>query len=99
VVASNFAGVVTNECCLIIDPPEIRCQPLWDEIPPVFSISGALLPGTVVQACSNVTHEIPWQNLVTNSTTNCYFQFPSPMYDGDGQSLGPRFYRTNKQLP
>lgn len=99
VVASNFAGLVTNECCLIIDPPEIRCQPLWDEIPPVFNVSGALLAGTVVQACSNVTHEIQWQNLVTNATTNCYFQFPAPMYDTNGQSIGPRFYRTNKQLP
>jgi len=96
VVASNLFGVVTNKCCLIVDPPQLHCEPSFEEFPAAMNVSGALLPGCILQVSTNLTPAVQWQSVVTNIFTNCYFQFPSPMFDIYGQALPPRFYRTRR---
>ena len=57
-------------------------------------MSSALLPGCVLQYATNLTPPVPWQNLFTNTTTNCNFQFVAPMLDTNGQPYPQRYYRT-----
>jgi hypothetical protein len=96
VVASNLFGVVTNQCCVIVDPPQLRCEPSFSDYPPLMNVKGALLPGCVLEMATNVTPTVQWQSVLTNTYTNCYFLYPSPMFDIYGQALPPRFYRTRR---
>ena len=96
VVASNLFGIVTNQCCVIVDPPELRCRAAFDDYPASTEISAALLPGSILQATLDLTPKITWDNVVTNTTTNCYFLYAAPMFDTNGVALPPRFYRTLK---
>jgi hypothetical protein len=96
VVVSNVFGVVTNECCVIVDPPMLRYQPDYSIVPPVCNITAALLPGTILQSATNITPIISWQNLATNSITNCNFLYIAPIFDTNGQPVPQCFYRTMK---
>ncbi len=96
VVASNFAGVLTNQCCVIVDPAELRFQVDWEAFPPACNISGALLGGAVLQSATSLTPLISWQNVVTNLTTNCNFQYAAPMYDTNGYPIPQCFYQTRR---
>jgi hypothetical protein len=96
VVASNSFGIVTNECCVIVNPPMLRYQPDYTVVPPVCNLTAALLPGTILQGTTNVTPIISWQNLVTNTTTNCNFLYTAPIFDTNGQPVPQCFYRTMK---
>ena len=96
VVASNAFGIVTNQCCVIVDPPVLRYQPDYRLVPPVCNLTAALLPGTILQGATNVTPVISWQNLATNSTTNCNFLYVAPMFETNGQPIPQCFYRTMK---
>ena len=49
-----------------------------------------------MQATLDLTPKITWDNVVTNTTTNCYFLYAAPMFDTNGVALPPRFYRTLK---
>jgi hypothetical protein len=96
VVVSNVFGIVTNKCCVIVDPPVLRYQADWLSIPPLCNVSAALLPGTILQLATNVTPLISWQNVVTNDSTNCNFQYSSPMFDTNGDPVPQCFFRTRK---
>jgi hypothetical protein len=92
VITSNTFGVATNNCCVIVNPPKLRYQVDLTNAPALLNISAALLPGWL-QAATNLSPPITWQNLVTNMTTNCNCQFVLPMQDTNGVPLPPRYYR------
>ena len=68
VIVSNSFGAVTNSCCVIVDPPQLRCQVLWTNSPVLLNISSVLAPGCVLQSTTNLLLPISWKNLVTNTT-------------------------------
>ena len=96
VIASNFAGVVTNSCCVIVDPPLLRYATDWEAYPPACNISAALLPDTILQSALDVTPVIAWQSVITNAVTNCTFQYSSPLFDPYGDPVPQCFFRTRK---
>ena len=93
VIISNVFGVVTNSCCVIVDPPQLRYQASMTKLPWLLNISAALLPGCVLQSAGSVGSPGAWENLVTNSATNCNFFYSVPMQDTNGQPLPTRLYR------
>jgi len=96
VVASNFVGVVTNTCCVIVDPPALKYATDWEAYPPACKVSAALLPATILESTVDVTPVIAWQSVVTNASTNCTFLYASPLYDGSGDPVPQCFFRTRK---
>ena len=95
VVVSNSFGIVTNTCCVIINPPRLNYQATFlGSSLTLYTISSALLPGCVLQATTNLTLPITWENLYTNSTTNCNFLFTAPLLNTNGQPFSQRYYRT-----
>jgi hypothetical protein len=44
VIVSNAFGIVTNQCCLIVDPPILRYQADMSNNPALCKISAALMP-------------------------------------------------------
>jgi len=93
VVLSNCFAVVTNNCCLVVDPPSLRWQAALSSPPWLLNISSVLLPGWVLQSTTNLFPPISWENLTTNTTTNCYFLFPAPIMDTNGQLFPQRLFR------
>jgi hypothetical protein len=94
VIISNSFGMLTNFCCLIVTPPQLACTAAFTNgFPSTYSISSALLPGYILQYTTNLNPPSTWQNVLTNTTTNCSFLHVSPMVDTNGQAFPRRFYR------
>ncbi len=93
IVLSNCFAVVTNKCCVIVNPPQLRWQAAMTDPPWLLNISASLPPGCVLQSTTNLSPPITWENLVTNTTTNCYFFFTAPMADTNGALFPQRFFR------
>jgi hypothetical protein len=97
VIVSNIFGVVTNTCCVFVNPPLLRSQIAYSRGTPItFSISSMLLPDFVLQVATNLNLPIQWGNLFTNSTTNCSFLYVAPMLDTNGILYPQRYYRLRK---
>lgn len=94
VIVSNAFGVVTNYCCLVVTPPTLAGKAVFTNgVPSTYSVSSALLPGYILQYTTNLSPPIVWQNVFTNTTTNCSFLHVSPMIGTNGQALPQRYYR------
>jgi hypothetical protein len=97
VIVSNTFGVVTNTCCMFVTPPMLHSQVAYSKgLPVTLSISSILLPDYVLQSATNLNSPIQWQNLTTNTTTNCNFLFVAPMLDTNGILYPERYYRLRK---
>ena len=96
VIVSNLFGVVTNSCCVIVNPPQLHYRASFTNTPWLLNISAVLPVGCVLQSATNLDPPIAWENLVTNTTFNCNFLFGAPMQDTNGQLLPPRFYRARE---
>jgi hypothetical protein len=95
VIISNAFGIATNGCCVIVDPPQLRYQTSFTGSPWLLNISGALLPGCVLQAATNLSPVILWQNVYTNSVTNCNCLYSAPIIT-NGNPLPQRVYRARR---
>src|SRR5207245_1851450 len=76
VVISNLLGVITNRCCVVVDPPQLRSQFSATNL---VTISAALRPGCVLQRATNLSPSATWESVLTNTTTNCFFFFAAPL--------------------